>query len=127
MITIRQAQMSALQDAQLPNILAQLTYYVREHHANSTAQFDDAQLGKMVGAGVRRARNWGFESMFGMGLFVALMFEVAPDFDTDPRIHAVLSEPPCALDDCLAGIADVLGDDEWEQVAQRANPQAWQA
>jgi hypothetical protein len=127
MITIRNAQMAALQQAQLPSVLARLTQYVREHHAASTAQFDDALLGQMVGAGVRRAQGWGFETMFGLGLFVALMFEVAPDFDTDPRIHAALGTPSCALDDCLAGIADVLADDEWEQLAQRANALAWLA
>ena len=64
--------------------------------------------------------------MFALNLFVALMFEVAPDFDTDPDIHAWLSDRSRLPDARLAEIEYVLGEDGWEQVAARGNPQAWE-
>ena len=65
--------------------------------------------------------------MFGLGLFVALMFEVAPDFDTDPKIRDLLGDQSWPLDARLDAVGDALTDDEWGQVAARADPKAWEA
>jgi hypothetical protein len=127
MLKIRAAQMSSLLDARLGYVAETLRPYLRHHHANATAGFDDDQLAQRIRVGLRRARGWGFETMFGLGLFVALMFEVAPDFDTDPKIRDLLGDQSWPLDARLDAVGDALTDDEWGQVAARADPKAWEA
>jgi hypothetical protein len=125
MLTIRHAQFAAMLDARLPEIGNTLLPYMRERHGAATAALNDAELLERIISGLTRARRWGFESMFGLTSFVALMFNVAPDFDTDPVIRAALSDASKPLDARIAGIEDALSEAGWAQVAQRADQRAW--
>jgi len=119
--------MATLLDASLPTLATRLVPYMREHHSEATRQLDDSLLCQRITTGLRRARKWEFESMFGLSLFVALMFEIAPDFDMDPHIHALLSDRSRPPDARLAQIEGALSEDGWEQLAARGNPKAWEA
>jgi hypothetical protein len=90
MLTISSAQRSTLIDARLGYVAEELKEFMRLNHAEAIAGIDDALVSQRIAAGLRRARGWGFETMFGLGLFVALMFEVAPDFDPLTRTCAAL-------------------------------------
>jgi hypothetical protein len=125
MLTIRHAQFAAMLDARLPEIGTTLLPYMRERHRAATAGLNDAELRERIICALVRARSWGFESMFGLTSFVALMFDVAPDFDTDPAIRAALRDSAKPLDARIAGIGDALSEAGWAQVAQRADQGAW--
>ncbi len=126
MLRFYESQMSTLADANLDGVARDLVPYFREFHENATMDLDDDALFNRVSAGLRRARSWDFESMFAQILFVAIMLEVAPDFDTDPHIRAALEDGTQPLDDRLAGIGDALSEAGWEAVSARGNPAAWE-
>jgi hypothetical protein len=127
MLTIRNQQFDALFEARLPEISRDLAAYVRRTCPDAVAALDDEALLQRVLVGARRARRWGFESMFGFAVFVTIMLEVAPDFDTHPRVRALLDvDSPLALDARLQGIAGILTEDEWEELAKSATPSAWE-
>lgn len=125
MLTVRAAQREALIDARAPALAEAIELYLRLQHADALAGMDDALVARRVGIGLRRARGWGFDSMFGLGLFVALMFETAPDFDTDPRIAAILSDPSQPLNARLASLETALSLQDWEQLAAAARSAGW--
>jgi hypothetical protein len=127
MLTIRSEQLAALAETQFDRVIAELRQYLRTHHAEATAHLDDDTLTHCIRIGVRRARSWGFDTLFGLGLFVALMFEVAPDFDTDPKIRKLLANPSLSLSRRLNGLETALTDLEWEQLSARADQRVWEA
>jgi hypothetical protein len=126
MLTIRSSQVAVLVDARSAALTEAIEAYLRLHHAEALDGLDDALLTRRVGVGLRRARRWGFDSMFGLGLFVALMFEVAPDFDADPQINALLSDPSRPLNDRLDALESTVTDARWQQLAADADAGAWE-
>lgn len=74
---------------------AELTAVVREavRAANGTRVeiYEDPQLDAMVKIGIDRSRARGLEFAEDIAAFVAIMFEVAPRFDEQPDISAVLA------------------------------------
>ena len=76
---------------------AELTAVVREavRAANGTRVeiYEDQQLDSMVKIGIERARSRGLVFAEDIAAFVAIMFEVAPRFDEQPDVNAVLSDP----------------------------------
>ena len=127
MLTVRAAQRAAFIDARVPELAEAIEIYLRLQHADALAGMDDALVTLRVGIGVRRARGWGFDSLFGIGLFVALMFEVAPDFDTDRRIAAILADPLRPLNERLEALDTALSAEHWQQLAACARASAWTA
>lgn len=125
MLTIRHEQWSALVDARLGQVAESLEGYLRLHHAAAIQGLDDASLAHRISVGLRRARGWGLDSMFGLGVFVALMFEVGPDFDTDPQIRRLLADHSRKPSDRLLLLDATLTDADWALVAARADLQAW--
>jgi hypothetical protein len=126
-LTVRAAQRAALTDACAPALAEAIEVYLRLQHADALAGMDDTLVTQRVGIGLRRARGWGFDSMFGLGLFVALMFEVAPDFDTDRRIAAILADPSRPLNARLEALETALSQHDWQQLAAGARASAWTA
>jgi hypothetical protein len=73
-LTVGRGQLSALLDASLPGLAAGTADYLRALHGEAVSGLDEALLLRRTLAGLRRARGWGFETRFGLNLFVALMF-----------------------------------------------------
>jgi hypothetical protein len=83
----------------------------------------------MIEAAIERARSHGLttdEQIFG---FVSVMFEIAPNFDEEPTLRAILSDtrftPAERWESMFADTPDLQA--AWERAAQPAfyNEQAW--
>src|SRR5436189_76282 len=55
-------------------------------------------LERLVAAGIRRARSHGLTWEYSITAFVALMFEVAPNFEEQPKIRGTLNNEAVAPD-----------------------------
>jgi len=80
----------------------------------------------LIRSGIRRARSYGFTFESSIAGFVAVMFEIAPNFDTHRLSQVLLNdeevEPNARLDELL----NVLTEKNWEAIRTDYDPQAWE-
>jgi hypothetical protein len=82
---------------------------------------------KRVLVGIDRARQYKFSRKSSVASFVTLMFDVAPNFDEQPAIKAVLTDPrytPDARMDMLIGRTRA---EHWDEAECRADAKVWAA
>ena len=90
-------------------------------------EYDDAQLRHMVRVAIRRARRRGFTTAEDISAFVAIMFEVAPNFDLQPEIDAVLTDERFLMRDKIEIMTSpAVPDDAWEKAVEEYDESAWE-
>lgn len=88
---------------------------IRDLNENRVAGYDDEKLGKMIEIGVERAKSHELTKAQDIAAFVALMFEVAPEFDEQEEIKAVLNNPSFPPGDRFYQIFEMVSEDGWRQ------------
>src|SRR5678815_3048742 len=91
MLVIRRSQLEefiAPDDAVLVSVVRRA---VQAANGSRVQVYEDQQLDAMVKIGIDRARSRGLEFAEDIAAFVAIMFEVAPRFDEQLDISAVLA------------------------------------
>lgn len=125
MLVIKKEQIEkfiAEDDTQLVRVLRDI---VREAFHEGVEPHTDATLDGMIRIGVERARSRGFNSAPDIAAFVAIMFEISPDFDQEEQIDAFLK------DETFSGamkIEQMLGrvpDDDWAKAEEMYEPESW--
>lgn len=85
----------------------------------------DERLHDLVRTGIARARRYGMTFESSIAAFVAVMFEIAPNFDEHRLCQVLLGDEQTAPDARLDELLDVLTEKNWESIRADYNPQAW--
>lgn len=124
MLTIRRAQLAALQRADDDRFERRLIEHLRAEHP-ALAQLPDELFGAMTRNGITRAQGHGLRSERDLARFVALMIAVAPNFDEQPGLRAWLDDPRLPpeqrIDAMLAGSNDAM----WDDARAASDVRAW--
>jgi hypothetical protein len=88
-----------------------------EHHPEAVASLKEAVIERRAAFGIGRAEAHGFNSDASIAGFVALMFLVAPDFDTHPPIAAVLADTSLAPEARLRALFERTAEEDWDAAA----------
>jgi hypothetical protein len=123
-LTIRNEQLAAIRLATLEQ---QIARHLREEHRRAVKDIADGELRKLIAAGIARAGRHGIESGQAVALFVALMFEIAPNFDEHPAIRKVLSDEGLAVDARVGELAERISPEEWVAAQGTYDARAWQS
>ncbi|WP_441293209.1 hypothetical protein ACSRUE_06820 [Sorangium sp. KYC3313] len=78
-----------------------------------------------VRAGMARARSHGIRAEWAVTSFVAMMFEIGPDFDTQPEIRAFLEEGSGLPEMRLMEAVERAPEESWTDAEENADPGAW--
>lgn len=125
MLIIRTEQIQhfiAKDDAELTGLIAQA---IREANPERVADYDNENLNKMIETGIARARSYNIERAEDIAAFVALMFEIAPNFDEQDEIKTVLQDANFSASDRLAQIWERTTDEAWEKAEQNYQSNVW--
>ncbi len=125
MLVIRKEQIQhfiAKDEQQLSEVIAAA---VREACADRVEPYDDKELAKMAKIGIERARKHGLDKAEDLAAFVAVMFEVAPRFDEQPDIRAVLSEPNFAPAARFYNLFERIQEPSWQEAEKRYDDTFW--
>lgn len=123
---LRTAQVEAIAAAAETSFIQDLAKKVRSGHAEAAGNLDDAELERRLRIGVARARSHGARLQSALGLFVALMFEIGPNFDQHPAIRDALRSGPEQPDDRVLTLPDRVSEPHWVEAQERADASAWQ-
>jgi hypothetical protein len=89
------------------------------------AQAPNDVVEELIRAGIRSARRYGLSWESSLAAFVVLMFVVSPNFDDCSSVRQVLLDPSKPPDCRLRELWDETTEDEWEQMRENYNPDAW--
>lgn len=127
MLVIRNAQMEAFKKQAEEQFIEDIIRHLNEHHRECIGELPDAELRTRVEKGLARARTYGIDDGRGLTAFVGLMFEIAPNFDERPAIHAVLTDMSIPSGSKMDELIHRTSEDDWEQAEAMRDERVWTA
>ena len=98
---------------------------VRQNTPYIVDHIDDEGLAEMVANGLARARSHGFTADDDLMAFVAVMFEIAPNFDEQPDIKRALANESIPINKRFDSLFIPALDGAWEEAVDNIDYQAW--
>ncbi len=126
MLVIRQEQIDALIKGTDEEFVEFLVGHVKEEHPDLTSEYDDETLRVMVRGGIRRAESHNFSTAEDITAFVSIMFEIAPNFDEQAEIKAVLDDANFTPEERIERLwSPLVTDEAWEEAEDKYNENSW--
>ena len=125
MLVIKKEQIEkfiAEDDTQLVRVLRDI---IREAFHEGVAVHSDETLDGMIRIGVEHARSRGFTMAPDIAAFVAIMFEISPDFDQEEQINAFLKDETFSGSMKLEQLLGRIQEDTWVKAEEMYDPKAW--
>ena len=126
MLVIRQEQMDALIKGTDDEWVETLVRQTKEDDPEISKKYDDDALRSMVRVGIKKAEHYGFTAADDQAAFVSIMFEVAPNFDDQDEIRAVLEEsglkPSYRLEKLFSS---AVPEEVWDKAEENYKEEAW--
>jgi hypothetical protein len=119
MLKIRHLQMAELDEAIDAAFTREVARHMRDEHAEDVAHLSDDDLFERVTAGIDRARSYGMTWDTTILAFVAIQLTVARDFDREPSIRRVLTDPFVPPNARVDALWERTSDEDWERAASR--------
>lgn len=125
MLVIRNEQLDsfiAADDTQLVRVISEI---IREASYERVENYEDGKLEAMVRIGIERAKSRNFERPEDIAAFVALMFEISPNFDINEQIDALLKDeklPPSVRIEQMLGR---IQEESWREAEDTYDAKAW--
>lgn len=82
-------------------------------------------LQRMVRTGIFRARGYGFAAPDDLLTYVGIMFQVAPNFDAQPQIRALLADESIPPESRLDILTEARFDAAWDEAEAAYDPADW--
>lgn len=126
MLVIRQEQIDTLIKGSEEEWVEFLVRHVKEEFPEKTAERDDETLREMVRGGIRRAESHGFTIAEDQTAFISIMFEIAPNFDEQPAIKAVLDDEKIPPSDRFERLwSPLVTEEAWNEAEKNHDENAW--
>lgn len=113
MIIIREDQIQHFIAADEDQLVQRICEVIRTLGEDRVAGYDDAKLERMVRIGIERAKSHELSKAENIAAFVAVMFEIAPKFDEQTEIKAILSETQFPPDERFYQIFERVSEEGW--------------
>lgn len=125
MLTIHQDQLERMLTQDEARFIDFVVGHVHQECRNSVRDIDPVSLREMVTNGLARARSHGLRRAKDMTAFVAIMFEIAPNFDEQPDIRRALRDEAVPIDQRFDSMVERVPDRAWEEAERNKVSEAW--
>lgn len=136
-LTVRQEQMEVMEAVAQAGFERRVADHLRADYASSIVKLPDGgefpvselldeTLLKLVSAGIARARGHLMKNESPIVAFVALMFDVSPNFDKHRLCQVLLADEEHEPDERIGPLIDVLTDENWDSIRKDYDPKAWE-
>ncbi len=133
---IRSEQMDVFEKAAEEGFVRRLCAHLRERYAEALVRLPDQEtivrelpdetLDLLVRRSIERARKNDLTYESSISAFTALMFEVAPNFDTHQLSKMLLTDEEIEPNARLNELLKVLTEKNWESIRGNYDVNAWQ-
>ena len=126
MLVIRQEQIDTLIKGSDEEFVEFLVAHVKEEFPEKTSEHKDERLHLMVKGGIKRAESHDLTRAEDITAFISIMFEIAPNFDEQAQIKAVLDDKMYPPEDRIERLwSPLVPDEAWEEAESKYNEEAW--
>jgi hypothetical protein len=136
-LQIRAEQMSEIQASTEENFVRRIAAHLLERYAKTVVTLPDNKssvdelpeetLHSMVRTGIERARRlYGLDFESSIAAFCALMFEVAPNFDSHKLSQVILNDENVEPNNRVNEMLEILSENNWETIKKTYDAEAWQ-
>lgn len=123
---IRPPQMAVFEDEAIRILAYEIEQHLKESHKKTVHEIPEDILHQMIMSGIKRADQYELNTQSSVTAFVAIMFEVAPNFDEQPRFKAVLNDKRLDPDARMQQLIQPIYEQDWEKASQNYNDNAWE-
>ena len=126
MLIIRQEQIDHFIKGSDEEFIEFLLKHIKGEHPELKSKHKDETLREMIRGGIERAKTHDFSTAEDLTAFVSVMFEIAPNFDEQPEIKAIVDDentPPNQRLDKLW--TPVFPKEAWEEAENNYDENAW--
>jgi hypothetical protein len=103
-----------------------LVAHVKEEHPGIETERDDETLREMVRGGIERAGSHELTTAEDITAFISIMFEIAPNFDEQPQIKAVLDDENTPPEQRLEKLwTPAVPEEAWDEAEKNYDENAW--
>jgi hypothetical protein len=135
-LIVRGEQMDVMRGVSEANFERRVAAHLRQSYPASVVRLPDGgeftiselleeTLDRLVRASIAKARAYEMRQESSISAFVALMFDVAPNFDEHRLCTVLLGDEEKPPDDRIDEILTVLTEKNYESIRKDYDPQAW--
>jgi hypothetical protein len=99
--------------------------HVKQECPGDVCGIDPVSLREMVTNGLTRARSYDLEKPQYLTAFVAIMFDISPNFDEQPNIQQALRDQSTPIEQRFNTMIECVPDKAWEEAEKNQNYDAW--
>jgi hypothetical protein len=128
MLKVSNLQMARLRDARFGDDAWFVDFVrraIRKQCRDNVRDIDETSLKEMIVNGIARARSHGLVSAKDVSAFVALMFEIGPNFDEQLDIRAALRDGAIPIKDRFNAMLNSVPDAAWTEAEGNRRSLAW--
>ncbi len=125
MFVLKTAQIQHFIAADENELVDVIAKSIRLANGTRVAGYNDEELGSMVRIGISRARSRGLNRAEDLAAFIAVMFEVAPRFDEQPEIDAVLKDELISPEARFYQLFERVPDTAWIAAQKNYDDSFW--
>ena len=125
MINIRQEQIEAMLMHNEEKFIDFVVKHVQQECSDDVRDIDPVSLREMVTNGLARARSYDLEKPQNLTAFVAIMFDISPNFDEQADIQRALRDKSVPIEQRFNAMIERVPDKAWEEAEKNKNYDAW--
>lgn len=132
---IRRAQMTVFENKVHSDFVSDLADYLFDHRgeavvrlperASAIATMARPELEQLVLGGIKRAAHYGLRWRSALASFVVTMFVVAPNFDQDHQVRAVLTDSNIDPNYRMDALRRQMTEDQWTAIHENYDVKSW--
>ncbi len=135
-LSIRPEQMLVVETVAQENFVRRIAAHLLEEYPKSSVilpgdekftvdELPEETLHDLVRTGIARARSYRLTFESSISAFTAVMFEIAPNFDTHRLSQVLLNDEEVEPNNRLDELLNVLTEKNWESIREDYDPNAW--
>ncbi|QQS39655.1 MAG: hypothetical protein IPM63_09725 [Acidobacteriota bacterium] len=125
MLVIKKAQIQAFIAEDDTGLIRVIREIIREAFHEGVADYSDEKLDGMVRIGIEKAKSREFERAEDIAAFVAIMFEISPNFDIQEHIDAFFKDETVPKDMRMEFLLGRVQNETWAEAENTYDAKAW--
>ncbi|MDQ6787630.1 MAG: hypothetical protein M3033_12555 [Acidobacteriota bacterium] len=125
MLIIREEQIQHFIARDEPELVKLIAGIIRTGNFERVKDYPDETLEAMTRIGIERAKTYDFERAEDIAAFVAVMFEISPDFDRQEDIKTLLEDKNFAPAQKFEQIWGRVPEEIWTKAEEGYNAATW--
>ena len=125
MLVIREKQIQHFIAEDEPKLIRLIRQIIREANPERVSGYSDQLLDAMIKIGVERAKSHELTLAEDIAAFVGVMFEVAPNFDTQKDIEATFKDTLFSPTDRFKQLWNRISDAAWTEAETNYDVKIW--